>query len=70
MKLIKSFFLRLQVLLLVISNKVALCIKNIKTGEVKQIEYTPEEQAAYDAAIAAQQAEAQAVEVVVTQPTQ
>jgi len=30
---------------------------NVETGEVKQIEYTPEEQAAYDAAIAAQQAE-------------
>ena len=30
---------------------------NVETGEVKQIEYTPEEQAAYDAAIAAQQIE-------------
>jgi hypothetical protein len=29
---------------------------NVETGEVKQIEYTPEEQAAYDAAVAAQQA--------------
>ncbi|CAB4131921.1 hypothetical protein UFOVP135_19 [uncultured Caudovirales phage] len=45
-------------------------VVNVETGEVTQIEYTPEEQAAYDAAIAAQQAEAQAVEVVVTQPTQ
>jgi len=30
---------------------------NVQTGETKVIEYTPEEQAAYDAAIAAQQAE-------------
>jgi hypothetical protein len=30
---------------------------NVETGEVKQIEYTPEEQAAYDAAVAQQQAE-------------
>lgn len=29
---------------------------NVETGEVKQIEYTPEEQAAYDAAIAAEAA--------------
>jgi hypothetical protein len=28
---------------------------NVQTGETKVIEYTPEEQAAYDAAIAAQQ---------------
>ena len=27
---------------------------NAQTGEVKQVEYTPEEQAAYDAAVAAQ----------------
>jgi len=33
---------------------------NVQTGETKIIEYTPEEQAAYDAAVAAQQAEAQA----------
>ena len=32
---------------------------NVETGEVKQVEYTPEEQAAYDAAVA-QQAEQQA----------
>jgi hypothetical protein len=30
---------------------------NVETGEVKQVEYTLEEQAAYDTAIAAQQAE-------------
>ena len=32
---------------------------NVETGEVKQIEYTPEEQAAYDAAVAAQQQQQQ-----------
>jgi hypothetical protein len=32
---------------------------NCQTGEVKQVEYTPEEQAAHDAVVAA--AEAQAV---------
>ena len=30
---------------------------NAQTGEVKQVEYTPEEQAIHDAAVAAQQAE-------------
>ena len=30
---------------------------NCETGETKVVEYTPEEQAAYDAAIAAQQAQ-------------
>ena len=30
---------------------------NVETGEVTQVEYTAEEQAAYDAAVAAQQAE-------------
>ena len=39
---------------------------DVQTGETKVIEYTPEEQAAYDAAVAAQQA----AETVVTQPTQ
>ena len=47
---------------------------NVQTGETKVIEYTPEEQAAYDAAVAAQQAaelaDQQAAETVVTQPTQ
>ena len=33
---------------------------NAQTGEVKTIEYTPEEQAAHDAAVAAQQAQAAA----------
>lgn len=30
---------------------------NCETGETKVVEYTPEEQAAYDAAVAAQQAQ-------------
>lgn len=46
-------------------------VVNVETGEITQVEYTAEEQAIYDAAVAAQaEAEAQAVEVVVTQPTQ
>ena len=32
-------------------------VVNVETGEVTQVEYTAEEQAAYDAAVAAQQAE-------------
>jgi hypothetical protein len=32
-------------------------VVNVETGEVTQVEYTPEEQAEYDAAVAAQQAE-------------
>ena len=35
---------------------------NVETGEVKQIEYTPEEQVAYDAAVAQQAAEQAAAE--------
>ena len=35
---------------------------NVQTGETKIIEYTPEEQADYDAAIAAQQVEQPAPE--------
>ena len=31
-------------------------VVNCETGEVTQVEYTPEEQAEYDAAVAAQQA--------------
>jgi regulator of protease activity HflC (stomatin/prohibitin superfamily) len=31
-------------------------VVNVETGEVTQVEYTPEEQAAYDAAIAAEAA--------------
>jgi hypothetical protein len=40
-------------------------VVNCQTGEVTQVEYTAEEQAAYDAAIAAQ---AQPEPVVETQP--
>lgn len=36
-------------------------VVNVQTGEVTQVEYTPEEQAAHDAAVAAQQAEAKAL---------
>jgi len=32
-------------------------VVNVETGEVTQVEYTAEEQAAYDAAVAAQQAQ-------------
>jgi len=35
-------------------------VVNVQTGEVTQVEYTPEEQAVHDAAVAAQQAEAEA----------
>ncbi len=35
-------------------------VVNCETGEVTQVEYTAEEQAAYDAAVAAQQAQEQA----------
>jgi hypothetical protein len=52
-------------------------VVNVETGEVTQVEYTAEEQAAHDAAVAAQAlAEAQAIvtptETVVTpsEPTQ
>jgi len=39
-------------------------VVNVETGVVSQVEYTAEEQAAYDAAVAAQAAEAEAVVVV------
>ena len=42
-------------------------IVNCETGEVSQVEYTAEEQAEYDAAIAAQAA-AEVVEVVEVPP--
>ena len=35
-------------------------VVKVQTGEVTQVEYTPEEQAAHDAAVAAQLAEAEA----------
>lgn len=34
-------------------------VVDVQTGEVTQVEYTPEEQAAYDAAVAAQQQQKQ-----------
>lgn len=34
-------------------------VVNVETGVTTQVEYTPEEQAIHDAAVAAQQAEAQ-----------
>jgi len=37
-------------------------VVDVQTGEVTQVEYTAEEQAAYDAAIAAQAQEAQQAE--------
>jgi len=36
-------------------------VVNVQTGETTQVEYTPEEQAIHDAAVAAQAAEAQAL---------
>ena len=36
-------------------------VVNVQTGEVTQVEYTTEEQAAYDAAVAQQVAEAAAI---------
>ena len=37
-------------------------VVNVQTGETTIVEYTPEEQAEYDAKVAAQQAEQQAQE--------
>lgn len=42
---------------------------NAQTGEVKQVEYTPEEQAAHDAAVAAAEAQA-AAEATPEAPTE
>ena len=42
-------------------------VVDVQTGVVTQVEYTAEEQAAYDAAVAAQQAEEAAV-VTPTEP--
>jgi hypothetical protein len=36
-------------------------VVNVETGVTTQVEYTPEEQAVHDAAVAAQAAEAQAL---------
>jgi len=43
-------------------------VANLQTGEVTQVEYTPEEQAAHDAAVAAQQAAELAAQTA--EPTQ
>ena len=43
-------------------------VVNCETGVVSQVEYTAEEQAVHDAAVAAQEAEAEAV--VVALPTE
>ena len=47
-------------------------VVNVETGEVTQVEYTAEEQAVHDAAVAQQAAEAQAVAeaTVVVTPTE
>ena len=48
-------------------------VVNVQTGETTQVEYTPEEQAAHDAAVAAQaeaQALAEAQAVAVVTPTE
>jgi hypothetical protein len=45
-------------------------VVNVETGVTTQVEYTPEEQAAHDAAVAAQAlAEAQAAAAVIVAPT-
>lgn len=46
-------------------------VVNVQTGETTIVEYTPEEQAAHDAAVAAQLAEAQALaEAAAATPTE
>ena len=40
---------------------------NVETGEVKQVEYTSEEQVAYDAAVAQQAAEQAVAEALAAQ---
>ena len=45
-------------------------VVNVQTGEVTQVEYTPEEQAAHDAAVAAQLAEAQALAAAQATPSE
>jgi len=42
-------------------------VVNCETGEVTQVEYTAEEQAAYDAAVAQQEAESSMANDVATQ---
>jgi len=43
-------------------------VVNVETGVVTQVEYTAEEQAVHDAAVAAQEAAAAAVVVTPTEP--
>ena len=45
-------------------------VVNVQTGEITQVEYTPEEQAIHDAAVAAQQAEAEAQALAEAQATE
>ena len=45
-------------------------VVNVETGEVTQVEYTAEEQAAYDAAVAAQEAQALAEALAAQQATE
>ena len=45
-------------------------VVNVQTGETTIVEYTPEEQAAHDAAVAAQQAEAEALADAVAASTE
>jgi hypothetical protein len=42
-------------------------VVNVETGVVTQVEYTPEEQAVHDAAVAAQAAELEAAAIVAQQ---
>ena len=45
-------------------------VVNVQTGETTIVEYTPEEQAAHDAAVAAQLAEAEAKALAEAQPAE
>ena len=45
-------------------------VVNVQTGETTIVEYTPEEQAIHDAAVAAQLAEAQALADAEAQPAE
>ena len=45
-------------------------VVNVQTGETTIVQYTPEEQAAHDAAVAAQQAEAEAQPAEQPAPTE
>ena len=45
-------------------------VVDVQTGEVTQVEYTPEEQAVHDASVAAAELAAQPTEPVAETPTQ